>query len=613
MTLDDLTPSPAPTRLRWLHVAGLAALVAVLFGFRLGQDMPLRNHEALLAETARNMYLDHPITRPDGQQPSPWLVPNFNGSDRLKKTPLPYWTVAGLARIAGGVDEWTARLPAAAAAVLTVLVLVWFVRRLADPLTALLAGAAFATFSLVMVVGREAQADMPLALLVTVSLAAMWMGVEQSGSRRFAWFAASGLAGGLAMMAKGPMPLVVVPGPFVAAAVIIVLRLRRQARAGQGTRGEWLWTIAGAVVAVALFVGIFLPWVIKVPGAWGTLWSESVDRAVGELGHKKHESIFFYLTRLPAVVAPWTIFFVWGIAEGIRRFIVDRASRERLAYVGAWFFGTLAAISYAEGKQDHYILPALPAAAVFTALALRRLLGPGEPAQQVHGRRLVAAHAIAGLAAGVLGAVLGILLLADPTGVPKYLDKLVAEGSTSWLASVVSGWRWLCDTVITLGPKGLVLVCGLATVGSAAACVLAFRRRLVAGFVTLVVALAAVFVSAWPTFMGPMDGMTMVAGFAREVRTTVPADAPLYDFPDASGTLVYYVERRIVGLTKPEDVQAKVAEGRPFYLIAAEDHSKQLADIPGLRPVLHRTNIFWPDEGIWLFYFAGSPPPSPSP
>ena len=113
MTRSDLSPPSAPRRPAWLAVAGLLALVAILFSFRLGQDVPLSSHEALLAETARNMVLDHPVTRPDGSQPSPYLVPNFNGSDRLKKTPLPYWTVAGLARLTGGVDEWTARLPAA--------------------------------------------------------------------------------------------------------------------------------------------------------------------------------------------------------------------------------------------------------------------------------------------------------------------------------------------------------------------------------------------------------------------------------------------------------------------------------------------------------------------
>jgi 4-amino-4-deoxy-L-arabinose transferase-like glycosyltransferase len=581
----EFTLPPAPIRRPRLALAVLLATAAVLFFFRLGQDMPLRTHEGLLAETARNMVLDHPITRPDGSQPSPYLVPNFNGSDRLKKTPLPYWTVAGLARLTGGVDEWTARAPSAAAAMLAIVLLFLWVRRLEDPLTALLSAAAFATFALVMIVGREAQADMLLVTLLIASLAALWMGVEAGGARRFAWFAVSGLTGGLAMMAKGPMPLVVVPGPFIVAAIIVVLRLRRQAREGQSTGREWLWTVAGAVVAIVLFVGIFMPWVLKVPGAWDTLWSESVDRAVGDLGHKKRESVFFYVLRLPAMVAPWTIFLVWGLVVGVIRWRREPAARERLAYVGAWFFGTLVAISSVEGKQDHYVLAALPAAAVFTGMALRRLLGPSDPAQRVHGRRLMLAHGLAGLVAGLAGLAVGVGLLAAPASAPKFLD-----------------------VIITAGPRSLVILCALVAAGSAAACVLARRRRLVGSFLTLVVTLAVVYVGAWTAFMGPMNGATPVSEFAREVSARVPAGEPLYGYPDANGTLVYYTGRNIVDLQHPADVQAKVAEGRPFYLIAFENHSKDLSAIPGMEPVLHRTDPFAPDEGILLLQWQPKPP-----
>ena len=153
--------------------------MAILFGFRLGQDVPLRSHEALLAETARNMVLDHPVTRADGSQPSPWLVPNFNGSDRLKKTPLPYWTVAGLARLTGSVDEWTARLPAAVTGFGTVLILLLLLRREEDRLTGLLGVAVLATMAEFLNVARLAQADMPMTFFMTASLASLWMGVRQ--------------------------------------------------------------------------------------------------------------------------------------------------------------------------------------------------------------------------------------------------------------------------------------------------------------------------------------------------------------------------------------------------------------------------------------------------
>ena len=155
--------------------------MAGAFFFRLGQDMPMRHHEALVADTARNMVLDRPVERADGSRPNPWLVPNFNGSDRLRKTPLPYWLVAGLSMAAGGVSEWTARLPSTVSATGTVLVLLVLLRRWTDRRTAYLGAAMLATSVGFLVSAREAQADMLMTFFTTASLASLWMAVERQG------------------------------------------------------------------------------------------------------------------------------------------------------------------------------------------------------------------------------------------------------------------------------------------------------------------------------------------------------------------------------------------------------------------------------------------------
>ena len=172
-----------PAGRRWLAPVGLAVLVAGAFFLRLGQDMPMRHHEALVAETARNMVLDRPVHRDDGSRPSPWLVPNFNGSDRLRKTPLPYWIVAGLSMAAGGVNEWTARLPSAVSAAGTVLVLFFILRWWTDRRTAYLGAAMLATSVGFLISAREAQADMLMTFFTTASLAALWMAVERRWPR----------------------------------------------------------------------------------------------------------------------------------------------------------------------------------------------------------------------------------------------------------------------------------------------------------------------------------------------------------------------------------------------------------------------------------------------
>jgi 4-amino-4-deoxy-L-arabinose transferase-like glycosyltransferase len=580
-----------------------------LFFFRLGQDVPLRSHEALLAVTARNMVLDRPVEQPDGparrslgeggSRPNPYLVPNFNGSDRLKKTPLGYWTVAGLAHLTGRVDEWTARLPSAAAALGAVLIVMALVRRQADRRTALLAVAALATCAQFLVSSREAVADMLMVMLVTASLASLWMGVERRGSRRFGWLVLSGAAGGLAMLAKGPVPLVVLPAPLVAAVIIVVVRLWRDGREGSGgpsrasgssDRSEWAWAFGGAVAAIAVFLAIVTPWLVLVPEAWATLWSESVERSLGELGHKKGESVFFYLLRLPVLVAPWTIFFAWGLVLAVQRWRREAAARPWLFFLGAWFVGPLVAFSVAAGKQDHYILPILPPVAIFIAMAMRRLLAPDGPAARA-GRWLMFGHGAAAVLFGIGGVAIAALLRGDgAAGGPGFLHLLVP-----------------------LGPVPIGILGGIGAVGGAATCALAIRRRLIGSLAALTATVAVAFLWAWPAVVGPMDRASTAADFCREVRREVASDQALFAFEGANATAVYYMERDLPVLPDREAVEKAMAAGRPFFLIVAEKNRAALGEVRGLEPVVEKQDPFRPHEGYRLFEWRGGPPAAASP
>ena len=586
----DSTSTPARGGPRWLAPLGLAILLGGLFFFRLGQDVPLRSHEALLAETARNMVLDHPVERPDGSRPNPYLVPNFNGSDRLKKTPLGYWTVAGLAHLTGRVDEWTARLPSAAAALGTVLIVMALVRRQADRRTALLAVAALATCAQFLVSSREAVVDMTMAMLVTGSIASLWMGVERRGPRRFGWFVLSGAAAGLAMLAKGPVPLVVLPAPVVAAAILVLVQLRRDGREGSGGRAEWAWALGGGAAATVVFLAIITPWIALVPEAWATLWSESVERSLGELGHKKGESVSFYLLRLPVLVAPWTIFFAWGLVLAVQRWRREAAARPWLFFLGAWFVGPLVAFSVAAGKQDHYILPIIPAAAVFTAMAMRHLLVPDGPAARA-GRWLMFGHGTAGVLIGIGSVAIAALLRGDAVaGTPKFLHMLVP-----------------------LGPAPIGVLGGISVAGGAAACVLALRRRPLGSLAVLAATVAVAFVWAWPAMVGPMNRATAAADFSREVRRHVPPDQAVFTFSGPDNSIVYYMERDLPVLADRDAVEKKVAAGRPFFLIVAEKHAAALGPVGGLEAVLHKQDPFRTDEDRWLFEWRAGPPAAASP
>lgn len=595
MTMRDPTRAPRTGGHRWLAPLGLAALLGALFFFRLGDDLPFRTHEALLAVSARNMVLDRPVQLADGSRPSPYLVPNFNDEPRLRKTPLPYWMAAGAAQLTGRLDEWSARLPSALSALGTVLILTVLLGRWCDRRTAFLGGAALATSVGFLILARSAMADMPLTLFITASLAALWMGVEAGGRRRFAWFTLAGAAAGLAVLAKGPACFPTFPAPYLAAAGIVVARLLRPRRPEETGRGEWAWTLGGAALATVVFLAIALPWptyvALRVPGAVAIWRAESVGRAAGELG--REEPFWFYWPRLLALVAPWTLFFLCGLVLAVRRARRSPPDRPWLLFVGAWLLGSLLAFSLAAGKQDHYILPIFPAAAVYTALAMRHFLAPAPPQADGPGRGLLIVHGAAAFLVGAIGPLAYVVWRASPTS-------LVALGVPATLA-----------VPAVLVPAAVLGVLGIA--GGLVALVLGVRRRLVAGQVVLFATFAAAFLWAWPTLVGPMARATTAAQFARQVRRIVPPDAPLFTFIEPHHTVVYYVERPLPVLRSTKDIRDRISPGEPFFLFCDEKEPGEiqpvLRDVPALTPVLRMTNPYRPGETFWLFHRPADPKP----
>ena len=66
------------------------------------------------------------VTAREMLQRDDWVVPVFNGQLRLQKTPLNYWLVAGVGKITGSIDEFTARLPSVLLAILSTAAILYF-------------------------------------------------------------------------------------------------------------------------------------------------------------------------------------------------------------------------------------------------------------------------------------------------------------------------------------------------------------------------------------------------------------------------------------------------------------------------------------------------------
>jgi len=269
---------PAGPGPRW-HYLLVVALAGLIVFWRLGAPV-MEDHEAKLAITARTMaepdlWLlpgDQPYEIPPNTTLNHWLVPVENGRPRLVKTPLPYWLVAGLSRLCGGVTDWTARLPSALAAVLCAVVTLAIGRRMFSPRAALLGAVFLATCIAFQKWGRIARPEMLLTLLMTAAMGCFWCGLESRNRRaRAAWMIAFWLVMGLANLSKQFVPLLL--------AWPLAAFLFWREHAGEGDDESALRRLRSFLIATEIGLGLHL--VLTNP--WGQVVTLFVSLPAGGL------------------------------------------------------------------------------------------------------------------------------------------------------------------------------------------------------------------------------------------------------------------------------------------------------------------------------------------
>jgi 4-amino-4-deoxy-L-arabinose transferase-like glycosyltransferase len=314
-----------------------------------------------------------------------WVVPTFNGRLRVEKPPLVNWfQLAGFTLC--GRNEIGARISAATLTIGTCL-LTWLIgRRLLGPACGLFGGLAMATCVWTAVGGRAATPDAPLLFFTTLALFLFvrgtgWSGVSgSSGPSGLSGWSAIGIgaACGAAMLAKGPIGVVLPGAAFVLFAVW-------ESRSRPGTR--WLEAVAGirpfTILLTALLVAApWYAWVSwRTDGEWlrGFFFVHNVGRFATVMeGHSG--SLLYY----PAVVAiglfPWSIVLaamlvhatriLWFAASSAASSPADDERRRPLLLLASWLAVWIGGFSCAGTKLPGYIWPAYPALAIATGLFL---------------------------------------------------------------------------------------------------------------------------------------------------------------------------------------------------------------------------------------------------
>ncbi len=509
----------------------------------------LSRHEVLAAQPAREMLSD-----------GHWIVPTIAGEYRVNKPPTMAWFIATSMAIFQSKSEWVARLPAVLSGVLTCVLVASMTAQHLGRRTGLIAGLLTATSFFVLLQARLSEADMPLAMCVTLAFWVLTPSPGTPGEGRgegsfgepkapnsstpvddppigegipivrhenrhpgpLPAYRARGLsllfyfAVGLSFLLKGVGPIFILP------AGILYALLSRDQRAKKILLNPW---------GIALLLVLLVAWPLA---AWKTYpdivqgWRrETLQRVTGELGEKlgKSDPFLLYFYSIPMMLLPWFPLAIVGAIAGIKA----RWHRHRFGLMLLCWFGVGFVLLHLNSwKHNHYSMPILPAC--------------------------------------MPAAAVGLML---------WLRHNYAKTNPRHLLSAV-GWTVACVAAVLFvlkrqpnGANDIAVLIGIIGVGGLVLIGLEHLRRQGLQF-------AALFAVAWLVAAGVFlkitlwrDGYQSSAELGRRVSEIVPAETTVTLLGLGEHHITYYLDRPMRRIDEIEKINDQAASlSRPAYILA---------------------------------------------
>ncbi len=311
----------------------------------------LENHECFVSLTAREML-----------QKNDWVMPTCNGELRLEKTPLSYWCVAGLGKITGRIDEFTTRFPSALFAFLSALAIIYFVKRWLNLRVAILSAMVWATSFGYTNYAHNARPEMSLTFFITLCFLAFYSAVvEQVRKKQIMYMLVFWISFGLAMLAKGPVPL-----PIISIPIFFYVVIFRQ------------WKLLPKLLPIAgtiIFLAIVLPWPLAIGYKvnWDlVVWKENFfDRFFGNYAAGNYP-FYLYALYTFGFIAPWVAFVPVALMSPFYK-VWDKKQKVML-FLWLCFIADLIFLTISGGKRKHYMLPLVPIFAILVGIVLEDMI-----------------------------------------------------------------------------------------------------------------------------------------------------------------------------------------------------------------------------------------------
>lgn len=300
-----------------------------------------------------------------------WLQVQHRGVDYLDKPPLLLW-LSGISYALFGMSNWAYKLPSLLSAFAGVWAVFGFTQRHYSRQKARQAAFMLASCMGMMVITNDVRTD---TMLLGFSACAVWQLSEYQATRR--WLNLFGGFGfiGLAMLAKGPIGLV-----MPAFALGTHLLIQRDWR----SIFQWKWLPGLAFTALILGPMCWGLWqqfdlhpekvVNEKTGVSGLrfyFWEQSFGRITGENVWKNNASGFYFMHVYLWAFLPWCLLLPSALWRAFRRAnLFQKAAYETQEYYAlGGFLLTFIALSQSQYKLPHYIFITLPWAAVLLVRA----------------------------------------------------------------------------------------------------------------------------------------------------------------------------------------------------------------------------------------------------
>jgi 4-amino-4-deoxy-L-arabinose transferase-like glycosyltransferase len=375
------------------------------------------------------------------------ILPQRAGVEIPSKPLLMHWMAAIVSLLSGGVSEFSVRLPSAGLAIAGVIVCYFYLRRLFDNVTALIAALILATTFQYLQAATGARVDMTLTFFMEVAFFEFILMAEGLTRRRMLLYVAIALA----VLTKGPIGLIL---PGLVALVWIAFEKRWSFLSQMNI-------VRGAIVVIVLAGGWYVAALIEGGPDFfrKQILAENVLRfAGGGDFHEGHVHPFYYMElALFAGFMPWTLLLpIVGVEARRAPLTVD----PRLKYIFVWFATVLIFYNLPHSKRGVYLLCMYPAFATIVAIYLLQTIVRPAPAQRFV--RWIAR--LSGLSMLLLGSAVLValaMLIAKP---PTFADVLQAAGIRAPAFPVVLGLTVREHWIVALAMPLAIAVLGVRLV-----------------------------------------------------------------------------------------------------------------------------------------------------